>query len=64
MLQVPALASIPIIVTAADRARRRKMTRYSFGGGMAAVILAVVTVHFLVMPLDVLWVSLLRRFGV
>jgi polysaccharide biosynthesis transport protein len=64
MLQVPALASIPIIVTAADRARRRKMTRYSWGGGVATVILAVVSVHFLVMPLDVLWATLLRRFGV
>jgi len=64
MLQVPALASIPIIVTVADRVRRRKMTRYSLGGGITAVILAVVTVHFLIMPLDVLWVTLLRRFGV
>jgi uncharacterized protein involved in exopolysaccharide biosynthesis len=64
MLQVPALASIPVIVTAADRARRRKMIGYSWGGGVAVLILAVAGVHFFVKPLDVVWLSLLRRFGV
>ena len=64
MLQVPALASIPVIVTAADRARRRKMIGYSWGGGVAVLLLAVAGVHFFVKPLDVVWLSLLRRFGV
>lgn len=64
LLQVPALASIPIIYTAADHARHRKITRYSWGGGIAVVILAAVTVHFFVKPLDVVWLILMRRFGV
>jgi uncharacterized protein involved in exopolysaccharide biosynthesis len=64
MLQVPALASIPIIVTAADRARRRKMAMYSWGGSIAIVILAAISVHLFVKPLDVVWLSLIRRFGI
>ncbi len=64
LLQVPALASIPVIVTTEDRARRRKMIRYSWGGTVVAVILIVVTFHLFVRPLDVVWLSVLRRFGV
>jgi uncharacterized protein involved in exopolysaccharide biosynthesis len=64
MLQVPALASIPIIVTAADRERRRRFARFSWGGGVAVVVLAVATLHFFIKPLDVVWQLLMRRFGV
>jgi uncharacterized protein involved in exopolysaccharide biosynthesis len=64
MLQVPALASIPVIYTEDDRARRRRMLRYSWAGSIAVLAVGVVTVHFLVKPLDVIWASLLRRFGV
>jgi polysaccharide biosynthesis transport protein len=64
MLQVPALASIPIIVTAADRVRRRKIIGLSWGGSIAVVALMALTLHFFVKPLDVVWLSLLRRFGV
>jgi protein tyrosine kinase modulator len=63
LLQVPALASIPIIVTAEDRSRRKKMIRYSWGGSVAAVILIAVSFHLFVRPLDVVWLSILRRFG-
>jgi hypothetical protein len=61
---VPALASIPIIVTIEERVRRQRITRYSWGGSVAALILAAVTVHFFILPLDVLWLVLVRRFGV
>jgi polysaccharide biosynthesis transport protein len=64
LLQVPALASIPVIVTEADRARRRKIIRFSWGGGVAALIMFACTVHLFVRPLDVLWLSLIRRLGV
>jgi polysaccharide biosynthesis transport protein len=64
LLQVPALASIPIIVTEADRRRRRRISRYSWGGGAAAAVLAVVLVHVFVRPLDVVWISLMHRFGI
>jgi capsule polysaccharide export protein KpsE/RkpR len=64
LLQVPALASIPVIVTTEDRARRKRMIRYSWGGSVIAVILIAVTFHLFVRPLDVVWLSILRRFGV
>jgi uncharacterized protein involved in exopolysaccharide biosynthesis len=64
LLQVPALASIPVMVTAAERSRHKRITRYSWGGGVAAVILAAVTVHLFIKPLDVVWVILMRRFGI
>jgi polysaccharide biosynthesis transport protein len=64
MLQVPALASIPIIVTAADRVRRKKIIGVSWGGSIAVLLLAAITLHLFVKPLDVVWLTLLRRFGV
>jgi hypothetical protein len=64
LLQVPALASIPVIVTSEDRARRRRWMRYSWAGGAAVVVLAAVTIHVFVRPLDIVWLSLVRRFGV
>jgi succinoglycan biosynthesis transport protein ExoP len=64
LLEVPALASIPIIVTAADRKRRQLFVRYSWGGGVGAMVLAVAMVHVFVRPLDIVWQGLLRRFGI
>jgi polysaccharide biosynthesis transport protein len=64
LLQVPALASIPIMFTSAELARRRRITRYSWGGSIAALIVAAVSVHFFFVPLDVLWLVLVRRLGV
>jgi succinoglycan biosynthesis transport protein ExoP len=63
LLQVPALASIPLIVTAADRAWRQRVARYTWGGGVAVIVLGALTIHFFIMPLDVLWLGVLRRFG-
>jgi hypothetical protein len=64
LLQIPALASIPVIVTTEDRIRRRTVARYSWVGGIACIALACATVHFLVKPLDVVWAILMRRLGV
>ena len=64
LLQVPALASIPVIVTAEDRARRKKFIRFGWGGGVAVLLLIVLSIHLFVRPLDVVWLSLLRRIGV
>jgi uncharacterized protein involved in exopolysaccharide biosynthesis len=63
LLQVPALASIPVIVTMEDRARRKQMIRYSWGGSVVAVILIAIAFHLFVHPLDVVWVTVLRRLG-
>lgn len=64
LLTVAPLAAIPRIVTRAEREKHRKVTRYSWQGAIAGVIVLAASVHFLVRPLDVIWLSLLRRFGV
>jgi succinoglycan biosynthesis transport protein ExoP len=64
LLQVPALVSIPVIVTASERARHRRLLLFSSSGGIAALLVIVLCVHLFVRPLDVVWLTLLRRFGV
>ena len=36
---------------------------FSLSGGLIAMVAGVAVVHFFVRPLDVVWLSLLRRFG-
>jgi polysaccharide biosynthesis transport protein len=64
LLSVPPLAAIPTIVTIAERKSRRRKLGYSWTGAVATLVAAVCVVHFFVRPLDVLWISLTRRFGV
>ena len=64
LLNVAPLAAIPLIITRADRKRRRMILALSIQGSIVGLIAVGMTIHFLVRPLDVLWVSLLRRFGV
>lgn len=64
LLQVPALASIPIIVTNQDRIQRKRIMRYSWVGSVALLVLLALTIHLFVKPLDVLWAVLARRLGV
>jgi succinoglycan biosynthesis transport protein ExoP len=64
LLQVPALASIPIIVTSQDRIQRKRIIRYSWAGSLALLVLLALTIHLFVKPLDVLWAVLARRLGV
>lgn len=64
LLSVPPLAAIPRIVTRAEQKRRRRVVRYSWQGGVVVVLGLAALVHFLIMPLDILWIGLLRRFGV
>jgi succinoglycan biosynthesis transport protein ExoP len=64
LLSVPPLAAIPIIVTRAEKKRHRRLVRYSWQGAVVSLIGLGAAVHFLVRPLDVVWLSLLRRFGV
>jgi uncharacterized protein involved in exopolysaccharide biosynthesis len=63
LLTVPPLAAIPTIVTAAERRNRRLRARAFSGATVAAIIALALTVHIAVRPLDVLWISLLHRFG-
>ncbi len=64
LLQVPPLAAIPTIRTAAERRRQRRIQWYAWGGSAAGLAAGAVLMHLFVRPLDVVWLSLLQRFGV
>jgi len=59
--KTPLLALIPRIDTKQDRERRKRHFIYLIGGSFAALVLGALLFHFLVMPLDVLWFTLMRR---
>ena len=63
LLSVPPLAAIPVIVTRADSRKRRRAITFSWLGSVAGLVALMCVVHFFVRPLDVMWISLLRRFG-
>jgi polysaccharide biosynthesis transport protein len=63
LLNVPPLAAIPTIVTAAEQRSRKRRLRYSWAGSFAVLMAGVSLVHVFVRPLDVLWITLTRRFG-
>ena len=63
LLGTAPLALVPYIVTKAEiRAAWRRMWATA-GSAVAAVCVAVVLVHLFYRPLDVLWFSVSRRFG-
>ena len=64
LLTQPPLASIPFMLTALDRARIRRWRRNALLGSVTSVIVALVLIHVLYRPLDVLWVVALRRMGI
>ena len=64
LLSVPPLVAIPVISTQAEQRRHKRLVRYSWQGAIVSLVSLAVAVHYLVRPLDVLWLSLLRRFGV
>ena len=57
----PVLTGIPIILSPADTAARRRTRTAMAIGAVAATIAGVVIIHFLVMDLDVLLAKLARR---
>jgi polysaccharide biosynthesis transport protein len=63
LLTVPPLAIVPWIETSADRAKHRSFRRLTLAGVATSLVAAVVMVHFLYRPLDVLWQMTLRRLG-
>jgi uncharacterized protein involved in exopolysaccharide biosynthesis len=63
LLSVPPLAAIPTIVTAAERRSHTLRLRYSWAGSFAVLVAGASMVHLFVRPLDVLWITLTRRFG-
>ena len=64
LLSVPPLVAIPLIVTPAEQKRHRRVVLYSWQGAIVSLIALAAVVHYWVRPLDVVWISLMRRFGV
>jgi hypothetical protein len=64
LLSVAPLAAVPVITTQAERRRHKRLVRYSWQGAIVSLIALGAGIHFLVRPLDVVWISLLHRFGV
>ena len=64
LLTVPPLASIPVMLTASDRARVRRFKMQALIGGVGSLFVALLLVHLFYRPLDVLWVVALRRMGI
>ena len=63
LLSVPPLAAIPHISTQAERRDRRRKRLMGWIGGATGLAALLAVEHFFVRPLDVVWLSLLQRFG-
>jgi hypothetical protein len=50
-------------VTARERGQNRRRVRYAWSGAVVGIAVLMTAVHVLFRPLDVLWLTLLRRFG-
>ncbi|GAB3775730.1 hypothetical protein GCM10028796_52070 [Ramlibacter monticola] len=57
------LVIVPVIPTAAEVERRRKLVLALVGGAMAASCLALILMHLLVLPLDLLFMKAITRLG-
>ena len=64
LVHIAPLALIPVIVTAADVARGRKLWRFAAGGAMASAMVALLALHVFFRPLDTLWFIVMRRLGI
>jgi len=60
---VAPLALVPHIVTESERRAGRRRRRLAVGSAMATVVGAMALTHFFYQPLDVLWFTFARRFG-
>jgi hypothetical protein len=60
-LAVPLLSVIPNIVNEVDRSRGRLSVKWLAMAALGGAVAVLAAIHFLWMPLEVLWFSLLRR---
>ena len=63
LLGTPPLAIIPWIAPEVDEQAQQNRRRLLLAGAAGGLVAAVLLVHVLVKPLDVLWAILLRRLG-
>jgi len=60
----PPLALIPVMLKPAEVAARRRRRVLALAGTASSVVAALIGIHFLYRPLDVLWAVALRRLGI
>jgi uncharacterized protein involved in exopolysaccharide biosynthesis len=60
---VAPLALVPHIVTESEQRAGRRRRRLAVGSAMATLVAVVALTHFFYRPLDVLWFTFARRFG-
>ena len=63
LVEVAPLAAIPEIRTLADRDRAGRGRRRGWIAGAAGLLALLLGIHLFVRPLDILWLTLLRRLG-
>jgi succinoglycan biosynthesis transport protein ExoP len=59
----PLLGAVPMIWTDEEELLRRKRRRTFVIAVVCSLVVVVLAVHFLYMPLDVVWAKLVQRFG-
>lgn len=57
------LAIIPYVVIAEEEKSVNKKARFVWAAAFAAIVLAIILIHFFYRPLDVLWFIVLRKLG-
>jgi len=63
LLGAAPIGVIPVIWTAAERARAKRNRLRAIGGAGALALIAALAIHIFVMPLDTAWFVLARRYG-
>jgi len=63
LVEVAPLAAIPIISSDAERQQRARARLRRWIGATATGAVVLVTLHLFVRPLDILWLTLMRRMG-
>ena len=64
MLGAAPLAVIPYQLNMADVHKRKKLQKRTILVGLLAIIAALLLIHFLISPLDVLWFRILRKIEI
>ena len=63
LLGEPLLGTVPMLWTDSETLKQRKRLRVVAGAVVAGLVIAIVAVHFVIMPLDTVWMKLVQRFG-
>jgi len=64
VLGISPLATIPYILTERDHASQRRQRRLILVMLLVLALVLVLVIHFFIMPLDIIWFSVLRRLGI